>query len=205
VQQAPEHVPSTVRADVEERLGVALEGVEVHRDESSAAAADDLSARAFTAGGRIHLPAHHGPLDAPPARSLLAHELVHVAQQRRLPRELPGEESALGRALEADATWMEHAVRGWSQASTAAQPSVLAAVGADSASAEPGPLPSTRLLTSGHNAVQRAPEVAPADPSSSTDQDAEEQASRLYPHIRTQLLGELLVDRERSGLATDVR
>jgi hypothetical protein len=200
-------VPDPVRAEVEQRLGVALGGVDVHRDDATAAAAHELSARAFTTAGQVHLPAHYGPLDAPPARSLLAHELVHVAQQGRLVGELPGEETPLGRALEADATLMEQVVSGWSEAPapTAAEPGVLAATRGESATAERQPPQQLGSRSSGRDAVQRAAEAAPADVSTSTDQDAEEQASRLYPHIRTQLLGELLVDRERCGFATDVR
>jgi hypothetical protein len=77
--------------------------VRIDRSSSGAAAASDLRAHAFTSGDTIVLPASHGPLDSGRGRSLLAHELVHVGQQRRLGAALPHESSAAGRRLEQEA------------------------------------------------------------------------------------------------------
>jgi hypothetical protein len=77
--------------------------VRIDRSEAGAAAAADLHANAFTTGNTIVLPSGHGPLDEGRGRSLLAHELVHVGQQRRLGSALPHESSPAGRALEQEA------------------------------------------------------------------------------------------------------
>src|SRR6185295_15912101 len=88
-----------------------LEGVKVHRSPESGSAAKSMQARAFTTGGEIHLPSEHGPLDREPARSLVAHELVHVAQQRQLGANLPTEDSHHGRELESQAQRVEVATQ----------------------------------------------------------------------------------------------
>jgi hypothetical protein len=108
VQRAPEQVPSEVRAMVERATGAQLGSVLVHRDAHSESTAAEISARAYTTDGEIHLPALHGSLGEGSTRSLLAHELVHVAQQRDLGSSLPSEDSPAGRLLEAQATAMEH-------------------------------------------------------------------------------------------------
>jgi hypothetical protein len=99
-----------VRAAVEAETGADVAGVAVHRSTGSADAARDLRARAFTVNGEVHLPSHHGPLDGGPAGALLAHELVHVAQQRHLGSSRPSEDSSGGQALERQAQRVEHSV-----------------------------------------------------------------------------------------------
>jgi hypothetical protein len=84
--------------------------VRIDRSESGAAAAADLHANAFTSGSTIVLPSGHGPLDRGRGQSLLAHELVHVAQQRRLGAALPHESSPAGRDLEQEAHSAEQLV-----------------------------------------------------------------------------------------------
>jgi hypothetical protein len=91
--------------------GVDVSDVPVHRDPAAGAEARERRARAFTRGGRVFLPEEAGALHSGPARGLLAHELVHVAQQRRLGSSLPGEETPEGQALEAEA---QHAERMYS-------------------------------------------------------------------------------------------
>ena len=107
VQRAPVAAPSDVRAMVEASTGADLDGVPVHRGPEVAATASELSARAYTTGGEVHLPDEHGPLNGGPARALLAHELTHVAQQRALGSTLPPEDSVAGAQLEADAVQNE--------------------------------------------------------------------------------------------------
>lgn len=79
----------------------------IDRSSAGAEAAADLRANAFTSGDTIVLPAGHGPLDSGRGRSLLAHELVHVGQQRRLGAALPHESSPAGRQLEQEARTAE--------------------------------------------------------------------------------------------------
>ncbi len=100
-------MPSDVRAMVEASTGAPLDGVPVHRGPDVAATASELSARAYTTEGEVHLPDEHGPLNSGPARALLAHELTHVAQQRALGSALPPEGSVAGAQLEADAVQNE--------------------------------------------------------------------------------------------------
>jgi hypothetical protein len=109
----PQHVQqaaadgATVPVDRDAGDVTALSGdsapVRIDRSAAGAAAAAELHANAFTSGGTIVLPAAHGPLDRGRGRALLAHELVHVGQQRRLGADLPHESSTAGRQLERDA------------------------------------------------------------------------------------------------------
>lgn len=92
---------------IEARTGADLSDVSVHRGPEVADAARDLQARAFTVGAQVHLPDDHGPLSAGAGRSLLAHELTHVAQQRALGPAMPPESSPLGQRLEAEAVAAE--------------------------------------------------------------------------------------------------
>ena len=103
VQRAPEGVPADLRAELEPVLGTPLADVKVHRDADTGEAARQLSAKAFTAGGEVFLPDWHGPTTGGEARSILTHELTHVAQQRRLGPALPDEASSAGTALESEA------------------------------------------------------------------------------------------------------
>ncbi|GIE89663.1 eCIS core domain-containing protein [Actinoplanes regularis] len=70
-------LPAAVRAQVEPHLGVDLSAVRVHSEEPAAAAAAQLSARAFTTGTHIYLGAGESADDV----ALIAHEATHVAQQ----------------------------------------------------------------------------------------------------------------------------
>lgn len=101
--RAPESVPADLRAQLEPMLGVDLSDVAVHRGPESSLAAADMHARAFTLGGEVHLPDKLGPTSHGEARATLAHELTHVAQQRRLGTVAPNENSPAGAAMEAEA------------------------------------------------------------------------------------------------------
>ena len=133
--------------------------VRIDRSSSGAAAASDLRANAFTSGDTIVLPESHGPLDSGRGRSLLAHELVHVGQQRRLGTALPHEGSAAGQQLEQEARSAERLVETTVAARMPTYPAVappgsglpLARIGARSTT------PATSSAGSGSNAeVQRA-------------------------------------------------
>ena len=109
--QAQSAVAVTVPASVAGRLGrihsIDVSDVMVRRGPAVSARAQHLRARAFTEGGVVHLPDEAGPLDSNDTAALLAHELTHVAQQRRLGAALPPPESAEGQQLEAQAQVVE--------------------------------------------------------------------------------------------------
>jgi Domain of unknown function (DUF4157) len=77
------------RARAESSLGVDLDGVRVHTGAAAAEAAESISARAYTRGQDIYFGAgFHQPGTAQGDR-LMAHELVHVAQQASSPAAEP--------------------------------------------------------------------------------------------------------------------
>lgn len=64
------------------RLGHDFSRVRVHSNATSREATRALRARAFTVGADIVMPPEHHSPQTPSGRRLLAHELVHVAQQQ---------------------------------------------------------------------------------------------------------------------------
>lgn len=103
VTRAPAELAQALRSS----HGIDVTDVPVHRTLDAATEARQIGARAFTRGGRVFLPEDAGALTSSQARGLLAHELVHAAQQRRLGGALPGEGSTEGRLLEAEAVAAE--------------------------------------------------------------------------------------------------
>jgi len=77
--------------------------VRIDRSQGGASAAAELGADAFTSGDTIVMPSSHGPLDRGRGQALLAHELVHVGQQRSMGSSLPAEHTAAGQDLEREA------------------------------------------------------------------------------------------------------
>jgi|GEM_PF-6639774 len=108
VEQVPERVVSAMqqlhRADLRE--------VPVVRGEAASRLAKAVHAKALTVSGEVFLPRERGSLDSPENRGLVAHELTHVLQQRRLGTDVPMEHTPAGRALEAQAAATERIVRG---------------------------------------------------------------------------------------------
>ncbi|MPZ84785.1 MAG: DUF4157 domain-containing protein [Actinophytocola sp.] len=101
-------VPAGLADAIRGRTGIDVSDVPVHRTPGASAEARSLGARAFTRGAEVFLPEEAGSLDAPKARGLLAHELVHVVQQRTLGSSLPAPSTPDGAALEAAAVAAEH-------------------------------------------------------------------------------------------------
>jgi hypothetical protein len=231
VQRAPETAPFASGGALADPLPAGLGGIRVYRGAAAATTASATGARAYTDRGDIFLPAAHGPLNDMPARSLLAHELVHVSQQRRLGGVVPGENSNKGREMEAEAATVERSV-----ATGTEMP--LARIAAPSVQAAPSPpvartaqassvVMQARAPWAAFASIQRAPEsaesspeVSEAPPDISAGQPAaatstpatkddethiDELASKLYDKIRSRLRNELLVDRERAGFLTDLR
>ena len=104
-----EAAPADLAREIAEAVGVGLDGVRVHRGPDVDRRAAESSAAAYAVDDAVHLPSAAG--DAQEARALVAHELVHVAQQRRLGAALPDEAAPAGVALEAEAVAVEQAVR----------------------------------------------------------------------------------------------
>ncbi len=86
--------------------------VRVRRDEEAERLTIPSDVRAVTRGGEVFIPAAEGSLEGGRASGLLAHELTHVIQQRRLGRSVPLEHSPAGRRLENEAVMTERHVRG---------------------------------------------------------------------------------------------
>jgi hypothetical protein len=97
-----QNVPDDVRAAVAAVAGEAPRSVAIKRGAHVDAHAATIKADAFTAQGTVHIPGT-APLTSDSSRRLLAHELTHVVQQQRHGSALPPENSAAGRALEAEA------------------------------------------------------------------------------------------------------
>jgi hypothetical protein len=83
-----EHLPSPgrplgdgIRALMEPRIGRDLSAVRIHTDDDAADWANDINARAFTAGSHVFFDKGQYDPSSPRGRRLLAHELAHVAQQ----------------------------------------------------------------------------------------------------------------------------
>jgi hypothetical protein len=204
--------------------------VKVHRDQAAGDISKSLDARSFTHGGEIFLPSSHGPLTSGAGRSLLAHELTHVTQQRRMGASLPDERSPHGQALESEAVAAERSGQlplAGSASRPAGEPSRSgpgsatpsatrpqradaeahdhAALGADSVSAGSGV---TTIELPGAQRASKTPvqpmATAPQPPRTYSEPELEDLAHKLYARIGRRLRRELLVDRERAGLAIDL-
>ena len=107
-EQAPRAVAAAVgrlhRADVSD--------VRIERGEEAERLSSAANARAVTRGGEVFIPASEGSLESGRGGGLLAHELTHVVQQRRLGKSVPLEHSPGGRRLENEASMTERHVRG---------------------------------------------------------------------------------------------
>jgi hypothetical protein len=97
------------RRAVEQRTGVPLGDVPIHRD-LAPGVARRLGAQAYTDATGVHLPVEIGTGTSSRAGALLAHELTHAAQRKRSTGPLPAEHSGPGRHLEAEARGVERAV-----------------------------------------------------------------------------------------------
>ncbi len=86
-----------VRADMEAGLGADLSDVRIHTGAKAAQSAAAVSAQAYTVGNEIVFgPGSFAP-GSPDGRHTLAHELIHVLQQRNGP--VPGTDTGTGVAV----------------------------------------------------------------------------------------------------------
>ena len=233
VQRSTEAVPPALHEPIGRAFGTDLSDARLDRTDQAAAEATSLQALAFTRGDTVALPSTHGSILATPQRALLAHELTHVAQQRRYGSALPAEGSPAGRRLELQAQAVERSV---GRDSTLRLAPVAGAVAIQRAVAQVEssthrvePSDAQPVVDWGAN-VQRADSesiavgaplgetvdardpATPAAPSNSGSRDhgsgekaMDELATKLYDKIRSRLKAELLVDRERAGFLTDLR
>lgn len=85
LQRGPrgEALPPGMQAEMSQRLGTPMDAVRVHTGPQAAASARAMGASAYTHGNEVVFGAGAYDPQSAPGRSLLAHELTHVAQQRR--------------------------------------------------------------------------------------------------------------------------
>src|SRR3970040_2016432 len=77
----PAPFPSSVRANLEPRLGHSLESIRIHADADAAARAERRGAVAFTAGRHIYFGAGAYRPGTPSGDWILGHEATHAVQQ----------------------------------------------------------------------------------------------------------------------------
>lgn len=183
--------------------------VRVHRGADANALAGALDARAFTHAGEVFLPASHGPIRGPKAQSLLAHELTHVAQQRRLGSGLPHEDSPHGRHLESEAVAAEKggafplaiAVSG---ESSAQQPTAVPTAERPPAAGSESP-PAAHAISGGAG-PQRARSANDAkftDPEDAFRAQLDSNEDYLFDRFERRLRFALIHERERGGTLID--
>jgi hypothetical protein len=156
---APTPLPRAERAFFESRLGQDFSRVRLHTDDGAAAAAAGLRAKAFTVGNDIAFAAGRYRPETPAGRRLLAHELVHVAQQGRAGA---GAGAGSHAAAEARAGAAAERVAGGQAASPALQGSAAPGLYCDpddekkkldDAAAPPAPAPAAALAPAGGGAA----------------------------------------------------
>ena len=201
---------------------VSASPVKVHRGTVASEMAETLDAKAFTHQGEIYLPPSAGPMGSPTARSLIAHEMTHVAQQRAYGSRLPQEHTSHGQDLEQKAAAAErHPDLPLAQPpARATEPTEHKAEDMAAAQRKPsdGPRSSSVVESTTINfptRVQRAPDDKGSDRAAlnrdaangngkKSETELEELAGQLYTRISRRLRRELLVDRERAGLMVDL-
>ncbi len=110
-QSSRQSLEPSIFARLEADTGTDLSGVRLHQDAAARRAAEDLGAVAFTRRDDIYFGAGAPSLGMAAGRVLLAHELTHVAQQRRADRLEVG---AVGRAGDVHEQQAARAARGQS-------------------------------------------------------------------------------------------
>ncbi|WP_405497596.1 DUF4157 domain-containing protein [Streptomyces sp. NBC_00096] len=104
--------PADLARAVSNLHGIDVTGTTLHTGAQATSMAQDMSAKAFTKNAEVYLPDTAASMDSARTRGLIAHELTHVAQQKRYGNNLPPENSPAGRALEAEAVSAERHFRG---------------------------------------------------------------------------------------------
>ena len=99
---------SEVRNKMERAYGEDFSDVRLHDDGQSMAAAEAISAEAFTSGDDIYLGRSAPPVGSEAGNALIAHELAHVTQKRRAERVETGRVSKPGDRFEQVADMAAH-------------------------------------------------------------------------------------------------
>jgi hypothetical protein len=184
----------------------------------------------MTIGGRVTIPAAAGPLHSGAGRAVLAHELLHVQQQRALGGAMPPAGSESAHRLESTARTAEAAVA-WDELTLARQEprsmsdsvtndvTIARSVGAPMPGVAAGASRAAIQLAEGDAPAPAPDPSSPASPTSVSaagpgpgsvtgglsDRDLDEVLRKLYPRLRRSLSSELLVARERAGVLADLR
>jgi hypothetical protein len=179
------------------------EPVRIHRGSAANEMAGALDARAFTHGGEIYLPDKHGPLGGQKAQSLVAHEMTHVVQQRRLGTSLPDETTPYGQRLEAEAAAAE----------SHEMPLAIAPSAPQAAPTVASSVPTQPVLTTGFDmssAVKesgtqraRASDAKFTDPDDAFRDKLRSNEDELFANFERRLRHQLLHERERGGTLID--
>ena len=93
----------TVRNEMEQAFGADFSEVRIHDDADARARASEISADAFAHGEDIYLSDEASSAGTVEGKSLIAHELAHVVQQRRSGGQQPSAVGSPGDRFEADA------------------------------------------------------------------------------------------------------
>lgn len=100
-------LPPGLREQMERALGADLGNVRVHDDAAAQASSEAINADAYTRGEEVFLGSEARGLDAEASRQLLAHEVVHVVQQRKA-GVLSGKINEAGDTYEREANQVSH-------------------------------------------------------------------------------------------------
>ncbi|HEU5257927.1 MAG TPA: DUF4157 domain-containing protein [Vicinamibacterales bacterium] len=124
-------IPMPLQSLLEESVGVNLSGVRLHADAESSKLANAMDARAITMGEDVHFGSGEYQPESGRGQQLIAHEIVHVAQQARAPnagfdRE-PTPTAPSSGALEKEATTLASSVMRGIPVKISAAPSIVAA------------------------------------------------------------------------------
>jgi hypothetical protein len=190
---------------------------------SVATATRPVDAQPSTGGDDLVLPSSNGSPDVRPSRSLFGAAFSHVAPQRQDGPTMPGQALSVSRLVQVP-TQTERSV---SRAAELPLAPLQRAAPAESPELAPGAEWTSEAVPRGgfdspevNGLPPRAPSPAEAGSAVSavgpaigsvvgghkaTETDMDELAGKLYDKIRTRLKSELLVDRERAGLLTDLR
>ena len=190
-----------------------------------ATSAKAVDAQPSTRGDDLVLPSSSGSPDTRPARSRFGPALSHVAPQQQDGPTMPDQALPVGQRVEVQ-TQSERSV---SRAAELPLAPLQRAAAAESPEQELGGESTSEVVQRGmfdslssevSSLSSRVPSPAEAGSAVSTvgsaigsmfgghkapETDMDELAGKLYDKIRTRLKSELLVDRERAGLLTDLR
>ncbi|HUS29108.1 MAG TPA: DUF4157 domain-containing protein, partial [Kofleriaceae bacterium] len=110
--RAGKPLPTNLRAELESKLGIDFSDVRVHDDSKAAREASSHGAVAFARGKNVYFADGAYDPSSAEGKRLIAHEVVHVAQQRAGGNAAPGSMSEPGSAVEREADRIANAFAG---------------------------------------------------------------------------------------------